>query len=226
MFRGPPRPTLFPSTTLSRALAAPRGGLSPSRAAPSPGPGLQRWQIDALGYDQAFFGVLAQLGTGLAIAGSLLLGGRIVRWPLGAVLAWLAVLGAALTLPTIGMLFGLHQWTEATFGFGARTIGLVDTVLSAPLAQLGMIPMLTLIALHAPAGRQATWFALVASLMNLALQAGTVLSRGLNALFPVERGEYAHLPALVVSATLAGLALTLVAVALLGRRMRPGPAPT
>ena len=88
-----------------------------------------------------------------------------------------------------------------------------------------MIPMLTLIALHAPPGRQATWFALAASLMNLALQAGAVLSRGLNALFPVERGEYAQLPALVVSATLVGLALTLVAVALLGRRMRPGPAP-
>jgi hypothetical protein len=64
----------------------------------------------------------------------------------------------------------------------------------------------------------------VASLMNLALQAGAVLSRGLNAMFPVERGEYQQLPALVVSATLAGLALTLGAVALLGRRMRPGPA--
>jgi hypothetical protein len=208
-----------------RAMAAAAAVIFAFRAAPPPGPGLQWWQIDVLGYDQAFFGVLAQIGTGLAIAGSLLLGGRIVRWPLGAVLAWLAVLGAVLTLPTIGMLFGLHRWTEAAFGFGARTIGLVDTVLSAPLAQLGMIPMLTLIALHAPPGRQATWFALVASLMNLALQAGAVLSRGLNALFPVERGEYAHLPALVVSATLAGLALTLGAVALLGRRMRAGPAP-
>jgi hypothetical protein len=196
-----------------RAMAAAAAVIFAFRAAPPPGPGLQWWQIDALGYDQGFFGVLAQIGTGLAIAGSLLLGGRIVRWPLGAVLAWLAVLGAVLTLPTIGMLFGLHRWTEAAFGFGARTIGLVDAVLSAPLA------------LHAPPGRQATWFALVASLMNLALQAGAVLSRGLNALFPVERGEYAHLPALVVSATLAGLALTLGAVALLGRRMRPGPAP-
>jgi BT1 family len=208
-----------------RAMAAAAAVIFAYRAAPSPGPGLQWWQIDALGYDQAFFGVLAQLGTGLAIAGSLLLGGRIVRWPLGAVLAWLAVLGAVLTLPTIGMLFGLHHWTEATLGFGARTIGLVDAVLSAPLAQLGMIPMLTLIALHAPPGRQATWFALVASLMNLALQAGAVLSRGLNALFPVERGDYANLPVLVVAATLMGLALTLGAVALLGRRMRPGPAP-
>jgi hypothetical protein len=208
-----------------RAMAAAAAVIFAFRAAPQPGPGLQWWQMDVLGYDQAFFGVLAQLGTGLAIAGSLLLGGRIVRWPLGAVLAWLAVLGAVLALPTVGMLFGLHRWTEEVFGFGARTIGLVDTVLSAPLAQLGMIPMLTLIALHAPPGRQATWFALVASLMNLALQAGAVLSRGLNALFPVERGEYAQLPALVVSATLVGLALTLGAVALLGRRMRPGPAP-
>ncbi len=208
-----------------RAMAAAAAVIFAFRAAPPPGPGLQWWQMDVLGYDQAFFGVLAQLGTGLAIVGSLLLGGRIVRWPLGAVLAWLAVLGAVLTLPTIGMLFGLHHWTEAAFGFGARTIGLVDAVLSAPLAQLGMIPMLTLIALHAPPGRQATWFALVASLMNLALQAGAVLSRGLNALFPVERGEYAQLPALVVSATLVGLALTLGAVALLGRRLRPdGPA--
>src|SRR5829696_5772312 len=180
-----------------RAMAASAAVIFAFRAAPSPGPGLQWWQIDALGYDQAFFGVLA----------------------------WLAVLGAVLTLPTIGMLFGLHHWTEATLGFGARTIGLVDAVLSAPLAQLGTIPMLTLIALHAPPGRQATWLALVASLMNLALQAGAVLSRGLNAPFPVERGEYAHLPALVVWATLAGLALTLGAVALLGRRMRPGPAP-
>ena len=68
--------------------------------------------------------------------------------------------------------------------------------------QLGMIPMLTLIAVHAPPGRQATWFALVASLMNPALQAGNVISRGLNAAFPVERGDYAELPALMVAVSL------------------------
>ena len=97
----------------------------------------------------------------------------------------------------------------------------MDTVLSAPLAQLGMIPVLTLIAVHAPEGRQATWFALVASLMNLALQAGSVFSRGLNAVFPVERGDYASLPALVIAATVAGLALALGAIALLGPWVRP-----
>jgi hypothetical protein len=204
-----------------RAMAAAAALIFAYRAAPPAGPALQWWQIDMLGYTEGFFGVLAQIGTGLAILGSLLLGGRIVRLPLATVLAWLAVLGAVLALPTIGMLFGLHHWTEAHLGFGAHTIGLVDTALSAPLAQLGMIPVLTLIAVHAPEGRQATWFALVASLMNLALQAGSVFSRGLNAVFPVERGDYASLPALVIAATVAGLALALGAIALLGPWVRP-----
>jgi hypothetical protein len=204
-----------------RAMAAAAAVIFAFRAAPPAGPGLQWWQIDVLGYDQGFFGVLAQIGTGLAIAGSLLLGGRMVRLPLGTVLGWLSVLGAVLALPTIGMLFGLHHWTEAHLGFGARTIGLVDTALSAPLAQLGMIPMLTLIAMHAPPGRQATWFALVASLMNLALQAGSILSRGLNAAFPVARGAYSELPGLVIAATLLGLVIALGAIALLGRWLRP-----
>ncbi len=213
-----------------RAMAAAAAVIFAFRAAPPVGPGLQWWQIDVLGFDQAFFGVLAQVGTGLAIAGSLLLGARLVRLPLGRVLGWLAVLGALFALPTIGMLFGLHHWTESHLGLGARSIGLVDTALSAPLAQLGMIPMLTLIALHAPPGRQATWFALVASLMNLALQAGAILSRGLNAIFPVERGDYDALPDLVIAATIAGPLLALGAIGLLGRWLTPatppgGPAP-
>ena len=37
-----------------------------------------------------------------------------------------------------------------------------------------MIPLLTLIAYYAPAGHRATWFALMASLMNLALVAGPI----------------------------------------------------
>jgi len=207
------------------AMAAAAAVIFAFRAAPPAGPGVQWWQMDVLGYDQGFFGVLAQIGTGLAVAASLLLGARVVRLPLARVLAWLTILGAVFSLPTIAMLFGFHHWTEAHLGFGARTIGLVDTVLSAPLVQLGMIPMLTLIAVHAPPGRQATWFALVASLMNLALQAGNVFSRLLNMAFPVARGDYAQLPALVISVRLVRLVLPLAAIALLGRRMKPAPAP-
>jgi hypothetical protein len=84
-----------------------------------------------------------------------------------------------------------------------------------------MIPVLTLIAVHAPPGRQATWFALVASLMNVALQAGSILSRALNAIFPVERGGYEALSDLVIAATLVGLLLALGAIAALGRWLQP-----
>ena len=43
-----------------------------------------------------------------------------------------------------------------------------------------MIPLLTLIAIYAPAGHRATWFALMASLMNLALVAGELQTKYLN----------------------------------------------
>ena len=65
---------------------------------------------------------------------------------------------------TSGSIYGLHEWTEANFGFGARTIAIVDAATASPFAQLSMIPLLTLIAYYAPAGRRATWFALMASL--------------------------------------------------------------
>ena len=59
-----------------------------------------------------------------------------------------------------------------------------------------MIPLLTLIAIYAPAGHRATWFALMASLMNLALTAGALGTKYLNLIFHVDRGSYGNLPAL------------------------------
>jgi hypothetical protein len=88
------------------------------------------------------------------------------------VLFWIAVAGAILSLPNIALFFGVHHWTEPTFGFGARAIAVIDAAAASPFTQLSMIPLLTLIAFYAPTGHRATWFALMASLMNLALVAG------------------------------------------------------
>jgi hypothetical protein len=52
---------------------------------------------------------------------------------------------------------------------------------------LSMIPLLTLIAIYAPEGKRATWFALMASMMNLALTAGGLLTKYLNKIFVVSR---------------------------------------
>jgi len=157
------------------------------RAMPGVGPGVTWWEIDVLGFDKAFFGTLAQIGSGLAILGMWFLSDWITKKPISWTLIMLTVVGTILSLPILGMYYGLHHWTQEVFGFGARTIALIDTAVESPFGQLSMIPLLTLIAIYAPAGKRATWFALMASMMNLALTAGGLFTKYLNKIFIVSR---------------------------------------
>jgi hypothetical protein len=79
-----------------------------------------------------------------------------------------------------------------------------------------MIPALTLVALNAPSGRRATWFALMASLMNVALVAGQLQTKCLNLLFHVDRGAYANLPALRAAVLLIGFVVPVAGVLAFG----------
>ena len=124
-----------------------------------------------------------------------------------------------LSLPNIGLFYGLADWTEQHFGFGARRIALVDAATTSPFAQLSMVPLLTLTAYYAPAGQRATWFALMASLMNLALVAGQLQTKYLNHMFPVGRGDYGELGVLLIVVTVIGLVLPVAAIALFGRKV-------
>ena len=82
-----------------------------------------------------------------------------------------------------------------------------------------MIPLLTLIAFYAPSGHRATWFALMASLMNLALVAGQLQTKYLNQLYPVLRGDYGELGGLLIAATVISFVLPIGVILLLGRRV-------
>jgi hypothetical protein len=124
-----------------------------------------------------------------------------------------------LSLPNIGLYFGLHEWTERTFGFGARTIALIDTAAASPFVQLSMVPLLTLIAFYAPAGHRATWFALMASLMNLALVASQLQTKYLNQMMTVGRGDYGELGVLLIIVTALGVIIPVGAIALFGRKI-------
>ncbi|MET0194981.1 MAG: hypothetical protein ABW200_16600 [Hyphomicrobiaceae bacterium] len=190
------------------------------RCTPSVGEGYRWFTIEVLGFDEAFYGVLQQLGATIAIVALWMLSDVVTRRPVAQVLLWLTVLGFVLSLPTLGLVFRLDKVTEEWFGFGARSIAIFDAAATSPLDQLSMIPLLTLVAIYAPAGHRATWFALMASLMNLALVAGALLSKYLNLIFPVDRGEYGNLPALVLTAMVISLVLPLCAVLLFGRRVR------
>ena len=96
---------------------------------------------------------------------------------------------------------------------------MIDAATASPFAQLSMIPLLTLTAFYAPAGHRATWFALMASLMNMALVAGQLQTKYLNQLFVVGRGDYSELGALLLIAAGLGLVIPLAAIVLFGRRV-------
>jgi len=190
------------------------------RATPSVGEGYRWFAIDVLGFDEGFYGVLQQLGAAIAIVAAWLLSDLITRKPAATVLLWLTVLGTILSLPNLALVFRADLVTEQLFGVGARGIALIDAAATSPLVHLSIIPLLTLIAVYAPSGHRATWFALMASLMNLALTAGTLGTKYLNLIFPVDRGDYTNLPVLLIAAIVIGFVLPLSAILVLGRRVR------
>jgi hypothetical protein len=59
--------------------------------------------------------------------------------------------------------------------------------LASPFDYIAQVLMLTLVAIYAPEGKKGTWFALMASLMNIALSAGGLLTKYLNKIFVVSR---------------------------------------
>lgn len=190
------------------------------RAVPGVGEGYRWFLIDRLGFDEAFFGILGQTGAAVALAATWLLSDSITRRPVTSILLLLTILGGVLALPDLILVFGGHVWTEANFGFGARTIAFVNTAAQSPLDHLSMIPLLTLIAIYAPPNKRAIWFALMASFMNLALVAGQLQTKYLNEIYVVGRGAYDHLPALFVTALLIRLAVPLAAILYFGRKVR------
>ncbi len=153
------------------------------RAMPSVGPALTWWEIDNLGFDKDFFGTLGQIGASLALVGMWISSKYIINQAIGKILIWMTVIGTILSLPVLAMYYDIHTF----LGIDARTVALVDTAVSSPFDYIAGVLMLTLIAIYAPSGHKGTWFALMASLMNIAINAGGLLSKYLNQIFIVSR---------------------------------------
>ena len=182
------------------------------RAMPSYGAGASWWQIDVLGFDESFFGTLRQIASILAIIGLFALRGWMSRRPIPYLVVFLSLYNTVMMLPFVGMYYGLHEWTEATFGFGARTIAIIDTMADSPLGQVVMVPMLAWIAREAPKNQKATYFAVMAAFTNLALSAANLATSYLNRLFVVARGHYEELGFLMLTAAAIGLTIPIATV--------------
>ena len=143
------------------------------------------------------------------------------------VIIFLTIAGTVMSLPNIGLYYGIQEWTAALTGgvVDARFIAVIDTAVESPLGQIAMIPMLAWIARSAPQNLKATFFAVMASFTNLALSASQLGTRYLNQIFTVSRevrdsvtqeitvsADYSELGWLLITVTLIGLLLPLLAV--------------
>ncbi|MEO8441972.1 MAG: hypothetical protein ABI547_05755 [Betaproteobacteria bacterium] len=196
------------------------------RAVPSPGPGATWWMIDELNFDGQFLSVLSLIASALTLAGMFLFRRFMAERSIAYVIGFLTICGFVLSLPTLGMYYGLHHWTAAlTNGVvDARFIALIDTALESPLGQIAMIPMLAWIARSAPADLKATYFAIMASFTNLALSLSQLGTKYLNQWFVVARevkdpagavqtaANYVQLGDLLIASMAIGLVLPFAAI--------------
>ena len=197
------------------------------RAIPGPGEGVTWWMIDVLGFDQQFLSVLSLIASALTLIGMFIFRRFMAERSIAYVVGFLTVVGTALSLPIVGMYFGLHHWTMAVTGgvVDARFIALVNTALESPLGQIAMIPMLAWIARSAPSNLKATYFAVMASFTNLALSLSQLGTKYLNEIFIVTRevrdhasgaikvpANYSDLGMLLTVQLAIGLALPLAAI--------------
>ncbi len=81
------------------------------RALPGPGAGATWWQIDKLGFDQQFISILSLIGSCLALFGMFIFRRFMTEKSIFYVIGFLTVVGSVLSLPIIGMYYGLNEWT-------------------------------------------------------------------------------------------------------------------
>lgn len=199
------------------------------RAIPTPGAGSTWWMIDDLGFDQQFLSVLSLIASTITLFGMFIFRRFMAEKSIAYIVVFLTIVSTVLSLPIIGMYYGLHTWTAAHTGgiVDARFIVLVDTALESPLGQIAMIPMLAWIANSAPENLKATFFAVMASFTNLALSASQLGTKYVNQIFTVSRevrdsatgdiavpADYSELGMLLITVTTVGLVLPLLAILL------------
>ena len=202
------------------------------RAVPLPGPGLFWFEADELGFDPQFISVLSMIGAALTLFGMFVLRPMMATRSIAFIVVLLTIAGGILSLPNIGLYYGIQEWTAAHTGgvVDARFIAIIDTALESPLGQIAMIPMLAWIAQNAPAHLKATFFAVMASFTNLALSASSLGTRYMNEIYTVTRevrdrvtnaiestGDFSELGWLLISVTLVGVCAPMLTVVLVQR---------
>ena len=188
------------------------------RASPGVGEGYRWFTIDVLGFDEAFYGTLAQIGAGLSLAGAWLFSDIITRQPIAKVLLWLTIIGTVLSLPSIALALRWDQWTMADvrlrrphhrFRRHHR-----DVAVRRAQHDPGAHPRR-----HQCARRPARHLVRADGLVDeCGAGGGALQTKYLNLLFEVGRGSYANLAALTIAAVTIGFVVPVAGILAFGKR--------
>ena len=179
------------------------------RTVPGIGPAGSWWYMNELGFDADFMGVLRIVGSVAGFITLMFLADLITKHSIFRTMLVLTGLITILSLPDILIFYNL------TFGLSPRTLVLVDAAMIAPLAQLSMIPLGVLIARNAPPASRAAYISLTASLMNISLVGGDVITKKLNEVFLVTRDDFTNLGELMIYSLLISTIFSIIGLVLL-----------
>lgn len=148
---------------------------------PELGPAYNWWLIDHFYFDEQFLGQMKQIGGISAILTIWLCANMITERPIKTVLLILILVKGIMWLPNFALFYELHT----KVGIDPKILALFDSAIDTPASHIAHIPLLVLIAYMAPSSVRATWFAVSASFINLALTAKHLFTKYLNQIFVI-----------------------------------------
>ena len=165
------------------------------RSTPSSGGAFNYFLIDELGFSPEFFGWLYFASHAMGIVGVLVFRKFLLSIPLRKLFFWIIIASVILSLPSMGLIYGWYKF----LGVSPHFFAMADTLISAPLSEIGYLPLMVLVARLCPKGIEATMFAALASLMNIGLAVSDMGGGWLATAFDVRQAtdllaaNYTHL---------------------------------
>jgi MFS family permease len=179
------------------------------RVVPGIGPAGSWWYMNSLGFDESFMGTLRIIANVSGLVVLWFLANSITNHSIFKTMTVLIGLVTVLSLPDILVFYDL------TGGLSARTVVLADTAMIAPLAGLSMIPLGVLIAKSAPEHARAAYISVTASLMNISLVGGDIITKYLNKIFVVTRDNFDQLGQLMIYSLIISTVLSIIGLVVL-----------
>ena len=139
------------------------------RATPSGGSPMTYFVIDERGFNDQYLGIVGSIGFLGNLVGAFLYGKWIDKMPIRKVFFWTILLGTAFGFLD---LFIIYDWEPRHFlglEIHYKTFNMLLTFLGGIIFYVSFLPLLKLAAIICPKHREATMFAIIASIMNIGL---------------------------------------------------------